>query len=298
MSPLGLLLDPLAYPFMANGLLEVLLLAGAAGLVGPFIVHRNLTFFAHALSHTVFPALVLAAVLRASPVLGAAVGAAITVALVFGLRRASPEVRDDSAVGITFIGLFALGVVLVGLLRVRSRDVAAAVTGNLLGVGATELVTSAVLLVGLLAVLALVGRPLVLSTFDPLAARAVGLPVAALDLLLLAMVAGTAIVGVDVVGVILTVAVLVTPAATAHFWHGPLGWTMAVAGFTSALAGVVGLYAAYYVPVAPAAVIVLALGLAFAFSAVVSPRGLFGRRGWSLRGEMPTPANQRPAPTA
>ncbi|MBI4492905.1 MAG: metal ABC transporter permease [Chloroflexi bacterium] len=278
MDPLRLLVDPLAYPFMVNGLLETALLAVAAGLVGPFVVHRNLTFFAHALAHTVFPALVLAAVLRASPTLGAALGALVTVAAVFGLRRASPEVRDDSAVGITFIGLFALGVVLVGLLRVRSANVAAAVTGNLLGVGPAELATSALLVLALLAAFALLHRPLVLSTFDPLAARALGLPVALLDLVLLAMVAGTAIVGVGAVGVILPVAVLVTPAATAQFWGGPLGRTMLVAALAAGVAGVAGLYIAYYLPVAPAAVLVLALGACFAASALLGPRGLLGRR--------------------
>jgi manganese/iron transport system permease protein len=242
--------------------------------VGPFVVHRNLTFFAHAITHTIFPALVLAAALQVNLMLGAAVGAAATVVLVFGLRRASPEVRDDSAVGITFIGLFALGVVLVGLLRVRSRDVGAAVTGNLLGVGPTELLTSGLLVLGLLVGITLLYRPLVLTTFDPLAARVLGLPVAAIDLVLLAMVAGTTIVSVSVVGVILTVAVLVTPAAAAHFWGGTLVWTMVAATVVMAVAGTVGLYVAYYAPIAPAAVIVLALAGCFVLSAVFGPRGL------------------------
>lgn len=268
------LLEPLAYPFMTYGLAETVLLAIAAGLVGPFVVHRNLTFFAHALSHTIFPFLVLAAAFRVSPALGAALGALVTVAFVYALQRSSPEVRDDSAVGITFMGLFALGVVLVGLLRVRSRDVGAAVIGNLLGVGLLELATSGLLVLALLVALALVRRPLVLSTFDPLAARALGLPVALLDLLLLVMVAGTVIVGASVVGVILTVAILVTPAATARFWGGALNREIAVSVLVAAFAGAAGLYTAYYVAVAPAAAIVLTLGACFVASALVGPRGV------------------------
>jgi manganese/iron transport system permease protein len=260
------LLDPLAYPFMRSGLLEVALLAVMAGVVGPFVVHRNLTFFAHALAHTIFPALVLAAALRLNPALGAALGAAVTVALVFGLRRASAAVHDDSAVGITFIGLFALGVVLVGLLRVRTPDVAAAVTGNLLGIGPTELLASGALLLALLATVAVLFRPLVLGTFDPTAARALGLPVAARELVVRAMVAGTKIVGGGLVGVVLTGGGRVPPAAPARLWGGPLRRTMLVGAGVALLAGVIGLYVAYYVPIAPAAVLVLALGGCFGVS--------------------------------
>jgi manganese/iron transport system permease protein len=274
---MGLLVEPLGYPFMRDGLLAVLLLGVAMAIVGPFVVHRNLTFFAHALAHTVFPALVLAAALRLTPTLGAAAGAALTVLLVLGLRRSSTEVRDDSAVGIVFIGLFALGVVLVGLLRVRARDVGAAVSGNVLGIGPSELLASAGLVVALVITLGLMHRPLILATFDPQAARALGLPLGFLDLVLLGMVAGTTVVSVNVVGVILTVAVLVTPAATASLWGATLGRTMVVAGGVAALAGAVGLYVAYYVPVAPAATIVLVLGGCYTVSALVAPRGPFRR---------------------
>lgn len=99
---------------------------------------------------------------------------------------------------------------------------------------------------------------------------------ALLDVVLLAMVAGTVIVSVSVVGVILTVAVLVTPAAAARFWGGPLRRTMLVAGLVAALAGALGLYAAYYVAVAPEAIIVLTLGACFGLSGLLGPRGLLG----------------------
>lgn len=271
------LLDPLQYPFMQRGLAEVLLLAAASGLVGAFVVQRNLTFLAHALSHTIFPALVLATVLRIDLLLGALGGAVLTLGLVFGLRRRS-DVGDDSAVGIVFVGLFALGVVLVGLFRVRSRDVGAALVGNVLGVGPADLALSAGLVVGLAAAVGLLYRPLVLATFDPLAARALGLPVALLDLALTAMAAATVIVSVQVVGVILTVAVLVTPAATARLWAGRLPRIMLLAAGLGALSGALGLYVAYYVPIAPASIIVLVLSGLFGASALLAPRGLLARR--------------------
>lgn len=271
------LVDPLAYAFMRNGLLEVVLLGVACGLVGVFVVHQRLTFFGHALSHTVFPALVVATALRVDLTLAALVGTAATIGLVLALR-AQRDVGDDSAVGIVFIGLLALGVVLIGLLRIRSQLVADVLVGDVLGVSAADLAASAglVLLVGSL-VLALY-RPLVLVAFDRGSARAIGLPVFALDLLLLGLVAATATVGVRVVGVVLTVAVLVAPAATALLWVRRVPSAMALAAAIAAGAGVLGLYLTYHVPIAPGSVLVLLLTVAFVASALLGPRGILRRR--------------------
>ncbi|HEX3243978.1 MAG TPA: metal ABC transporter permease [Chloroflexota bacterium] len=274
---MGLFLDPLQMPFMRTGLAEVLLLAVACGLIGPFVVYRRLTFLAHALSHTIFPTVVLAAILRMDLVLGAAMGAALTLALVL-LLQGRRGVGDDSAVAIAFVGLFALGVVLVGLFRVRSRDVAAALTGNLLGVGPTDLLLSAGLVVVLMTAITVFYRPLVLTSFDRVSAVALGLPTGLLDLVMLVLVAGTAIVSVQVVGVILTIATLVTPAATAQFWARRLRVVMLLAAVLGAAAGALGLYVAYYVPVAPSGVIVLVLSAFFGLSTLIAPRGLIARR--------------------
>jgi manganese/iron transport system permease protein len=274
---MGLVLDPLGMPFMRNGLAEVLFLGLACGLIGPFVVHRRLTFLAHALSHTIFPTVVLAAILRVDLVVGAAAGAAVTLALVLALQRRR-EIAEDSAVGIAFVGLFALGVVLVGLFRVRSRDVGAALIGNLLGIGPTDLALSAALVAVLCASLWLLNRPLILMSFDRVSAVALGLPTGFLDAVLLVLVAATVIVSVQVVGVILTIATLVTPAATAGFWARGLKSVMLLAAILGATAGVLGLYVAYYVPVAPAGIIVLILSAFFALSALLAPRGLLGQR--------------------
>jgi manganese/iron transport system permease protein len=272
-----LLLAPLGYAFMRNGLVEVLLLAAACGLVGVFVVHRRLTFFAHALTHTIFPALVLATALRVDLTLGALAGTVVTVALVLALR-ARPDVGEDSAVGVVFIGLLALGVVLIGVLRVRSQAVGEALAGNVLGVGPADLAVSAGLVLASGALVWLLYGPLVLTSFDRGAARALGLPVAALDLVMLGLVAGTATVSVRVVGVVLTIAVLVTPAATARLWVRRVPQIMGVSALCAGLAGVVGLYVTYHVPIAPASVVVLVLAAMFAASLALAPHGPLRRR--------------------
>src|SRR5438046_6910988 len=100
-----LALDPLQYAFMRNGLLEVLVLSIACGMVGVFVVQRELTFFAHALSHTIFPAVVLAAVLRLDLTIGALVGAVVTVLMIFRLQRVR-DVGHSGVVGVVLILLF------------------------------------------------------------------------------------------------------------------------------------------------------------------------------------------------
>ena len=269
-APFALLTDPLQYPFMRYGLLEVVLLGVASGLVGVFVVQRQLTFFAHALSHTIFPAVVLAAVLRLDLTVGALVGAALTVFLIYGLQR-QKDVGHSGAVGMVLIALFAVGVVLVGLFRVRSPDVGASLVGNVVGASPGDVLLSVALVAILAVALRLLFWPLVFSSFDPGAARGVGLPVAVLDVVLLTMVAGTAIVGVRVVGVILTVAQLVVPAAAALRWTRRLRPAMLLTAGISTGAGMAGLYIAYYVPIAPAAVMVLVLAGAFVASAVLGP---------------------------
>jgi manganese/iron transport system permease protein len=267
-TQVALLIDPLQYAFMRTGLIEVLMLGAACGLVGPFVVHRNLTFFGHALSHTILPALVVATVVGVNAPAAALIGALLTVALVYQLQRVR-DVGDDSAVGVIFVGLFALGVVLVSWFRVKSPDVAAAVVGNVLGIGTLDLQVTGVLVCALGLAVALVYRPLVLVSFDRLAAEALALPIALLDLVLLTGIAATAVVGVKVVGVILTVALLVTPAAAARQWSAHLPRNLVLSATFIWLAGAIGLYGAYYLPIAPAALIVLVLAVFFCSSVAV-----------------------------
>jgi ABC-type Mn2+/Zn2+ transport system permease subunit len=273
----GVLTEPLQYPFVRYGLIEVVLLGIASGLVGVFVVQRQLTFFSHALSHTIFPALVLAAALRVDLTIGALVGSAVTIALIWGLQRRD-DVGHSGAVGVVLIAFFALGVVLVGAYRVRSADVGATLVGNVLGASSADVLLSAGLVVALIVVLRVLFWPLVFSSFDPGSAKGLGLPIALLEIVLLVMVASLAIVGVRVAGVILTTALVVVPAASALRWTRRLRPAMILAGAIGVAAGLVGLMISYYSPVAPAAIMVLALTGIFALSIAFGQSGLLRRR--------------------
>jgi ABC-type Mn2+/Zn2+ transport system permease subunit len=258
---------------MRYGLAEVVLLGVASGLVGIFVVQRQLTFFSHALSHTIFPAVVAAAALKVDLTVGAAVGALLTVALIFGLQRRT-DVGHASAVGVVLTASFALGVVLIGVYRVRSPDVGASLVGNVLGASQGDVLLSAGLVLALALLLKVLFWPLVFSSFDPGAARGVGLPVGLLELILLGMIAATAIIGVRVAGVILTTALIVAPAAAALRWTRRIRTVMLLAVGIGVGAGVAGLMISYYIPVAPAAIMVLVLTAAFAVSVAFGSGGL------------------------
>ena len=158
---------------MRYGLLEVILLGIASGLVGVFVVQRQLTFFAHALSHTIFPAVVLAAALQLDLTIGALVGAGLTVTLIYGLGRRS-EVGHAGAVGVVLIALFALGVVLVGLSASSHPRWAPPWWATWLGSHQGDLLLSAFVVVLLAVVMRLLFWPLVFTSFDPAAAKGAG----------------------------------------------------------------------------------------------------------------------------
>ncbi len=271
------IVEPLQYEFMRNGLAQVVLLGIAAGTVGAFVFLRGLTFFAHALSHTVFPGLVAALALGINPLLGGAAAALLT-ALVVGALTRRRHVAHDSAIAIAFITLFALGVIMVGLARTRSTSLGQLLVGNILAVGREDLLLTGGVTLLALAVLALCYKELLLASFDPTVARALGLPLGRLDLLLLLLIALTAVVAVRAVGVILVVAMLVTPAATARLLANRLPAMMALGALIAAASGIVGLYAADLFQVAPGGTIVVTATLVFAVVWLLSPRGALAGR--------------------
>lgn len=250
------LVDPLRYEFVRNGLIAVALLGLTAGIIGAFVFVRGLTFFAHALGHTVFPGVMVALLLGQNLLIGGVLGALATVALVSLLGRVR-HVAQDSAIGIVYVSLFSLGVILLSGARLLNANVGAVLVGNVLGIGTEDLIITAIL-AGLVALGGfLFYKELVLAAFDRVQARAIGLPVTGLDLLLLLLIACTSVVGTRAVGVLLVVSMLVIPPATARLLTDRLPRMMALGALFGALAGVVGLYLANYILVSSGGLIVL-----------------------------------------
>jgi manganese/iron transport system permease protein len=271
---LGLLLDPLTYDFFLRALVAAALVGLACAVVGTFMVLRGFAFMGDALSHAAFPGVVVAYLLRGPFYLGAAV-AAVATALAIGWVSRRGGLRSDTAIGVLFAGMFALGVFLFSLIPNYVGDLFGFLFGEVLGIGVGDLIALVLLTAGVLAVVAVLWKELLYSTFDPLGAAASGLPVERLDYLFLALIALTIVVSLQSVGIILVVAMLVTPAATAQLVTRSFGRLVATSAGIGVLAPIVGLYLSFWVNSASGATIVLVetAGFAITLGLVRRPRG-------------------------
>jgi ABC-type Mn2+/Zn2+ transport system permease subunit len=278
MDVLGFFTDPLAYGFIQRGLVAAVIVGIVCAVMGAFVVLKGIAFIGDAVSHASFPGVVIAFMLGLPIYLGGAV-AAVGTALAIGYVSRRSRLRLDTAIGVLFAGAFALGVLLYSSIDSYTGDLLGYLLGNILGIGLADLVQVAVLGVIVLAVVIVARKELLYATFDPLGAAAAGLPVEGLEYLLLGLLGVTIIVSIQAVGIILVVAMLVTPAATAQLLVSRFDRMTIVGAVLATVAAVVGLYASFYLNVASGPAIVLTETLFFAVALVLGPRtGWLSRR--------------------
>jgi manganese/iron transport system permease protein len=249
-------LDPLRYDFFLRALAASAIVGVVCAVIGSYMILRGLAFMGDALSHSAFPGVVVAYMLRGPFYLGAAV-AAVATALAIGWVSRHGNLRGDTAIGVLFAGMFALGIFLFSRIPNYVGDLFGFLFGEVLGIGFGDLLALAGLAVVVLLVVAVLWKELLYSTFDPLGAAASGMPVAVLDYLLLALIAVTIVVSLQAVGIILVVAMLVTPAATAQLLTRSFGRLLVVACAIGVIGPILGLYASYWLDAASGATIVL-----------------------------------------
>ena len=238
------LVQPWTLGFMQRALLELLLVGVVGGVLGCWIVLYELSYSAESLAHSLFPGLVLAALLGFPLVLGGALGVVAAAAAV-ALSARAPGIERDTAVAIVITSLFGLGV-LVALTPASPPGLETLLFGDLLGVSGSDLATAAGLAAAVLGGVALLHRELLAVGFDRASARALGARPLLADLALLALVAAATLIAVRGLGNLLVVAVLVAPAATARLLSGRLATMMALAVAVAAACAVGGLYMSYY----------------------------------------------------
>ncbi len=268
---ISLLLEPFQYVFIRRGLIEALLMGGICGAMGAFVVARGWGFIGDAISHAIFPGVVVAYLGRFNFSLGALAFGVMT-SLGIGALSHSRRLKEDTAIGVLFAGAFALGIVLISSIRSYATDLGAILFGNILGVSDQDLLTMFALGVVVLVLLFLTYKELLLVAFDRTMASAMGLPVAWLDQLLLLLITLTIIVSLQAVGNILVVAMLITPAATARLFVRRFHTLMLLGAIIGAFCGLAGLYASYYLNLASGGVIVLTATLVFGLAFVFAPR--------------------------
>jgi manganese/iron transport system permease protein len=280
-----LLVEPFRLPYMQRALLEVLLLGALAGVVGVFVVLRRLAFVSDALTHTIFPGVVIAHLLDRSLLLGALAFGVLTAVLLTGITAGSRRVGADAALAILLTSFFSLGVVLVSRTRTYTADLTVFLFGRVLAVDRADLLQTLALAAVVVATLWALRKELVLRAFDPDGATAMGYRTAALDLVLNLLIALVVVAAVKAVGTVLVVALIIVPAAAARLLADRVATTAALAAALGALGGWLGLAASYEVSVdhgirlAAGATIVVVLVALFALAAAAAPlrRGLARR---------------------
>jgi manganese transport system permease protein len=277
MTIIDVILQPLQYDFMVRALITTVIAAVVCALLSCWLVLVGWSLMGDAVSHAVLPGVVIAYVLGAPFALGALVFGLLAVVGI-GTIRGTSRVKEDAAIGIVFTTLFALGLVLISVTPSQT-DLNHIVFGNVLGVSGTDLVQIGVLAAVAFVVLVVKRRDLTLYAFDPAHAHAIGLSPRFLGALLLGLLALTAVVALQVVGVILVVAMLVIPGATAYLLTDRFGRMLVIAPVLSAAASILGIYLSYWLDASPGGLVVVVQGAVFALVHLLSPsHGLLGRR--------------------
>jgi ABC-type Mn2+/Zn2+ transport system permease subunit len=274
--------EPLRFPFMVRGLIAAMSVGGLCAIVGSFVILRGMAFMGDAIAHSILPGLA-GGVLTAGrgdrrALFWWALGTAILVALGIGWISERGRVREDTAIGIVFAGMFALGIALISTVRGFAVDLVHFLFGNVLGVSNGDLVLIGAFGGAVLLVVLLFYKELVVVSFDPTLARTLRLPTSVYRYLLFALVAVTVVVSLQTVGVGLMLAMLIVPASAAFLLSRRLPSMMAIGALLGLLSGAIGLYLSFYWSVASGAAIVL-VAIAFFFAALVlSPHRRFLRR--------------------
>ena len=269
MNPIDFLLAPLEYEFFVRALVASALVGVACAVVGAFVVLKGMSFVGDAVSHSAFPGVVLAYLLGLPIILGGAV-AAIGTALGIGALTRRSGLRADAVIGVLFAGMFALGVALFSSIPNYVGDLFHFLFGDVLGISFADLISLAVLATLLLLIVWVLWKELLFATFDPLGAGAAGLPVRRLDDLLLILIAVTIVVSLQAVGIVLVVAMITTPAATAQLLVKRFGQMIALAALIGVTSSLVGLYVSYALDIASGASIVLTETFAFLVALLIT----------------------------
>jgi manganese/iron transport system permease protein len=275
---MDLITEPLVHTFFVRAVIAAILVGTVCAVVGTYVVLKGLAFIGEAVSHASFPGLVAAFVLGLPYMVGAGI-AAVGTALGIGLVIRRTRIRSDTAIGVIFVGMFALGLFWYSSINGFVTDLFSFLFGNILSISETDLMSLSALGLVILLIVLVLWKELLYATFDPLAAAASGLPVGLLEYLFLVLVALTIVVSLQAVGIILVVAMLVTPAATAQLLSVRFGRLMILAVAIGVGGAVVGLYASFWLDAASGATIVLVETTAFLTALLLGPRtGLLARR--------------------
>lgn len=270
MTALAPLLAPFQFDFMVHALVISVLVAVPMALLSCFLVLKGWSLMGDAISHAIFPGVVIAYIVGIPFAIGA-FAAGMFCAVATGFLKDNSRIKQDTVMGVVFSGMFGLGLVLY--VKIQSEvHLDHILFGDMLGVSWTDIGGAAAVAGLTTCIIALKWKDFLLHAFDPAQARAVGLPVGLLHYGLLALIALTIVGALQAVGLILSIAMLIAPGAIAFLLTRRFGPMLAVSVLVAVLGSFGGVYLSFFLDSAPAPTIVLLLSLVFAAAFLFATR--------------------------
>ena len=254
-TPVAWFLDPLSHEFMRRALMVSALVGGVCGLLSCYMTLKGWALMGDAVSHAVMPGVVVAYALGLPFSIGAFVFGVGSVALI-GFVKQKSRVKEDTVIGLVFTGFFALGLVLVSKIK-SNIDLMHILFGSPLGISSVDVTHTLIISAIVVAVLILFRRDLMLYCFDATHAQSIGINTGFLHYLLLSVLSLAAVAGLQTVGIILVVAMLITPGATAYLLTDRFDRMTIIAIFSSSISSIIGVYISYWSDVETGGSIVL-----------------------------------------
>ncbi|CBN55186.1 MULTISPECIES: metal ABC transporter permease [Kamptonema] len=261
---------PLAHEFMVKAVLVSMLVGVVCSVLSCYMTLKGWALMGDAVSHAVMPGVVIAYLLNIPLAIGAFVfGVGSVVAI--GFIKSKTRIKEDTVIGLVFTGFFALGLVLISKTQ-SSVDLTHILFGNVLGISDGDIIQTIVISVIALVTIAIFRKDFLLFCFDPTHARSIGINTVALYYTLLSLLSLTAVAGLQTVGIILVVAMLVTPGATAYLLTDSFDYMMLLATASGVFSSVMGLYASYYLDASTGGCIVVVQTLLFVLAMIFAPK--------------------------
>lgn len=261
---------PLQYEFMVKAILLSALVGLVCSALSCYMTLKGWALMGDAVSHAVLPGVVIAYVLNIPFAIGAFVFGVGSV-LAIGFIKAKTRVKEDTVIGLVFTGFFALGIVLIS--KVKSTvDLGHILFGNVLGISDSDIIQTVVISIITLVTLAILRKDLILFCFDSTHARSIGINTTFLYYVLLSLLSLTAVAGLQTVGIILVVAMLVTPGATAYLLSDRFDQMMLIAMASGMFSSVMGTYISYHIDGSTGGCIVVLQTLLFVIAMIFAPK--------------------------
>lgn len=269
------LLEPVQYEFIQRALIASVTIGISCGLIGTYIMLRRMSLIGDALAHAVLPGVVVSFMVagksEAALFIGAVVSGILTVLLIGFVNRNS-KIKEDTSIGIIFTGAFALGILMVSQLKQVHIDLSSYLFGDVLGVSTGDITLSMIIMFVIILCIVLFYKQLLLTSFDPTMAMTIGISTTLVHYMLMTLLSMSIVAGLQSVGVILIIAMLITPPATAYLLSNNLKKILLLSAMFGTISAITGLYLSYHFNFASGASIVLVAVALFMLAFLFSPK--------------------------